>query len=1119
MARGGGKGGGPKQNNWFKSKPRKETAQPSHVEVPQSRPDTSLLRAQLGREEVILKEEEARLKKDISLQLSPEFIQKSEAHVEGLRSRVSELRERIERIENTADQQQPPTADPVIEEGGRPSKSMRLKELNGAPGIVAARGKPRSVPEESSERIDTAVELTNLKSERAMAEQLIDAERKLLEARKRELEELRLANRTGSDQMKELRSLPERLGELGDLKIFMGEQDEIQRSLTPEEQLTFAQRYLSNVEAAFQGTTVKSKREAYALFTTALRTARREAKKETGGAKDIPGPTVPLDVKPAFSVDFALDLTQRALASVSGTGSAVLDAGTTSSLIMFGILAAYGSKAAAVFTFLSPAHIALFSGCFAAVAPTLKKIEKEAWVQPALENDKFLGERQKRDWNRTAEKLKRGAKRTASQAMSLMFTAFQFHSIFWAVASTQQGGDTSERLSAGIDNLRHQTDNLEVRNFDRRTLANFDSIDDLEQSASFQRLTAVEQAIVRLRMKRHLTVQAEASGTQIEGAGAGRGVGYFHRAAAKDTLGAGWTEAAPSGDLSPAAEAGRAEGLAARERIRTAFAERFPDHPGVLIDAEGHPVSIEEQLMIFSQDYHDSVQGEMARLNERYANIEHLGNQIRELAGNEAPVPGETAGQSQFHTLFMRTFASWGTKGRFSAGSKDPSETTLMPDFNALQAPDSPLLGVENIYNQHFLEPSQYFLQLVEQEYNRIDASGSESGGVQIDVPSAHLDPTPLTSTPLHGEPNFFGVDFYKNVFSDPFRSGGAGLLVLIFLFLRHGEPTISYNRFRARREDLLKDFWIRRKNMEGEGDIQEGAEYRYAKHVSSMLNLLLSHDLVKGAFKEITLTPELVLSAMREAAAEQPESVVQGSPTGTHGKSMLAKIAEFGEGYMEALVEIPAGNTPVPPAVDAFNHLVKLYRNPAELSARIAEKLLPGISEVIELSLESKEGKGLAHFPDARKVAPEKAKRYAQVELALNKVKLGHFDFKIRHQTTRIEFMRDEAFNGIYHSLTGTDLKDLTFFDKDVDLRHADFPTLRAQYGESMDTFRHSGLSRLIATSMQEELDAARAEIANAMYRRDKAIKKLVVLFEELIKSHEQPTNGHSGRRVSDAY
>jgi hypothetical protein len=41
----------------------------------------------------------------------------------------------------------------------------------------------------------------------------------------------------------------------------------------------------------------------------------------------------------------------------------------------------------------------------------------------------------------------------------------------------------------------------------------------------------------------------------------------------------------------------------------------------------------------------------------------------------------------------------------------------------------------------------------------------------------------------------------------------------------------------------------------------------------------------------------------------------------------------------------------------------------------------------------------------------------------------------------------------------------------------------------------------------------------SNAMYRRDKAIKKLVVLFEELIKSHEQPTNGHSGRRVSDAY
>ncbi len=179
MARGGANmGGGPKPNNWFGGRRRQEAAQPVDVEVPKPRPDTSLLRAQLGREEVILREEEARLKKDISLQLSPEFIQKSEAHVEELRSRVSELRDRIERIENTADQQQPPTADAEAKEGDGVSKPMRLQELTEGPGIVAARDKPRREPAQKKVQLAASAEKQKPKfSSGALLERLPRKER------------------------------------------------------------------------------------------------------------------------------------------------------------------------------------------------------------------------------------------------------------------------------------------------------------------------------------------------------------------------------------------------------------------------------------------------------------------------------------------------------------------------------------------------------------------------------------------------------------------------------------------------------------------------------------------------------------------------------------------------------------------------------------------------------------------------------------------------------------------------------------------------------------------------------------------------------------------------------
>lgn len=966
-----------------------------------------------------------------------------------------------------------PSPVPSAGEGWTPAERQR-QFLN----VLGPAKQAETVEIAGVDRTQLISEVESLRTQRGLYEETIKAERMLLEARHRELEELRARGRAVSVEMQELKAIPEHLKLLGDQQLFMDEVTEIQNSITPEERESFARRYLEQVTTALGNKELKSKREAYAVFTTALRAARKESKQESETHRDIPAPTIRLDTKAKPKLDYAIDLSQRAAAALAKSGSAVLDAGTASSLIMFGLLASYGSKAATLLQTFSPAHLALFGGCFVALAPLLEKVEGEAWMKSALEDKRFLNERAQREWNRPKEKAKRIGRRTIAGLTSVMVTAVQLHTIFWAVAATKQGGDTSRKLAEGIQDLRDQTANLEVADFNNDLLSSFDTIEDLAQDPSFLELSVVERALVQLRLKRQLVVRAEVSGREVPGAGQGRGVGYHQRAAAKDVLGSGTTEQAPAGeDLSSAAEHGIALGNAARERIRARFAERFPDHPGVLIDVPGNPVTLEEQLMVFNADYQTAVQSPMRDLEARYGNINTLGRRIQELSGTHVAEEGEEEVANPIRDFFAQAFAGAGTKGRFSIGVKDPSESTIAPDFRALSSADSPLFQVQHTYNDQFLSPAQYFLQLVEAEYNAIDGVG----GVEIDVPQAALNPEPLTSVPLRGEPNIASVEFYGDVFANGARATGAGLLVLLFLFLRHGGSSINYLRFRARRDGLLDDFNLKRAELEGEGDIREGAEYRFAKRTAAMLEHLLKHELVQGAFGDVKMTPELVLSAMREAAAEQPERIGKKSPTRTKEPGFMGAIAALAEGYVEAMAEIPSTGTPLPESVKAYNHLVRLYRNPAELSVRVADKLLPGFSKVMELALTSKERKGLREFPEYQDLPPDVAERYVDIELAMNATKIRHLEFRKRHEQTRVDFMRDDAFAHIYYELTGTDLKALKFFDQEVDLRHADFGALKAQYGDSIDTYRHSGLSRVIASAMQGTLDDAREEISKA--------------------------------------
>lgn len=645
---------------------------------------------------------------------------------------------------------------------------------------------------------------------------------------------------------------------------------------------------------------------------------------------------------------------------VLGPTSGVLDTGVVVGLVLSNVMARTGD----VVSWTDPVYAVSMAVGLGTVGVALENVKRTGLTDDLVRSDAYLSDREKKG----RKKQKMSGKQVRALLAVAGYSLFQFEGVLVAVAGAEQGGDLNREVAEATQLVDNQIEQLALpENFSADSFEN-----ESQSSRAYQGLNDTAQFFVDFHNKDNAIITAEEGGARVAGAG-GTGVGGRGPSwGGKYAILRGVTTA--EGVIPASAYAGLERGMDAREEIQEQFrarisamaseavegeegsaraeeyreiadaliARRFDASSNVLADG----VSVETQLRAFHNDFIDALD-EAVFENPNY--------------DPNNPDSAERISLRELYVLYRtgvietgQEVAVWSddpldpirAKLAQSVGLTPPNRATMRP--HVLRIQDTvPLF--EYLQNRLFAERSSLLLELVEGELAQFDgANASPEGGISLEVPSVSIDTSPFDPENLNtsGGATWWSWDTHYEAFKNWERAGMSLGVLSLLLLLNFSPALLTRARIQKTEKTRRDEFGEERKQFEGDGSREEGAEYLLAEHISNNLNKLISSVALKGVFPSVTFTPDMVQAAMREAASTDEVPVLANSPFSSPD-TILGKMFGAMSKYPHDLKHVfIATDLPEPPAVKAFNHLVTLYKDPVALTIRISEQLLPGFAQ-----------------------------------------------------------------------------------------------------------------------------------------------------------------------------
>ncbi len=875
------------------------------------------------------------------------------------------------------------------------------------------------------------------------------------------------------------------------------------------------------------------------LMLQAVRAARREVQQlqerepdKTKRSKLIPRPIEEHQLK---TVQNRVSQTLRA---VLGPTSAVLDSGMVVGIFLSNMMARTGE----VISYTDPVYAAAMLAGLGTVGVALENVKITAMTDDVVRSDKYLSAREKKGLG----KQKMSWKQIRSLLAVTGYTIMQAEGVLVAVAGAQQGGDLNRETVEAAAKIDAQIE--EVTLPEGFSTASFD--DEEASKARYKKLNETGKFFVDLHRKATDIMDAEGGGKFIPGAGGTTHSGKGRNWGGKQALLFGQMSANEP-DLMTSGPTGFAEGMKDRQAIAEEFKKRLLE-VDLSIDgkkktsereelyhkiAEGlikkhfamngtvlqEGVSLEQQVAAFYNDFIatvdepafivlESTGQETGQTNIRTAVAEileadgkphgiKLTDEEREILKRVNEVGGEVISLRELYVLYkigaIKTGAEvavWSddaldpvnAKISQSFGITPPNRATMRPHVMKIQ--DAVPL-YEFMQNKLFAERSTLLLELVKSKFdNYKDPTAPAGTGITLKAPEASIDAAPFEKLNTSGGATWWSWETHAEAFGSWERAGMSTGVLALLLLLNFSPAYLTRLRSRKTQESQVAELDERRKQFEGDGDREKGSEYLLAEHISQHLNTLVSSTALNGMLPNVSFSPDMVQAAMREAAATDEIPVLANSPF-TAPNTILGKTFSAMSQYPHLLehMVVPVG-IPEPPAIKAFNHLVTLYKDSTALTIRVAEQLLPGIGETLEIILQNADFVQQAALPPAEfksmlQEATEEKKEFlselrAKMLGRIHETAIGHHAFAKRYAQTKIDHLTNDAFDELYTELTevGEEQrgKYLDLTKNPINLIEDNLDAFDSNNPGMLETMRESGLRQTIARELENELKEA---------------------------------------------
>jgi|CXWL01.1.fsa_nt_gi hypothetical protein len=833
----------------------------------------------------------------------------------------------------------------------------------------------------------------------------------------------------------------------------------------------------------------------------------------------------------------------QAVRLVLGPTSGVLDTGVVVGLVLSNLMARTGD----VVSWTDPVYAVSMAFGLGSVGVALENVKRTALTDDLVRSDAYLSDREKKG----TAKQKMSWKQIRALLAVTGYSLFQFEGVLVAVAGAQQGGDLNREVAQATEQVDNQIEQLALpENFRPDSFEN-----DYRSTPAYQSLNATARFFVDFHNKSETILTTEVAGDRVAGAGGtgavGRGRSWGGKYAILTGLSTTEEEMLASGP------SGIAEGMRSRAEIQEQFraristieldapegedmsdraeeyheiaellvARRFDAQSNVLADG----ISVETQLRAFHNDFIDALDeptfvilsdgGNATNTStaETVTNILAQDEEFHRLTQEDISLletirerGGTSVSLRELYVLYKTgaietgaEVAVWSddaldpvnAKLSQSAGITPPNRATMRP--HVLRIQDTvPLF--EYLQNKLFAERSTLLLELVEEQLSDFDGENvAPGGGISLEVPSVSIDVSPFDPENLNtsGGASWWTWETHYEAFKNWERAGMSLGVLAILLLINFSPALLTRTRIQKTEKTRRDEFSEERKQFEGDGTREEGAEYLLAEHISNNLNKMVSSVALKGIFPSVTFTPDMVQAAMREAAATDEVPVLANSPFSSPD-TILGKMFGAMSKYPHDLKHVfIATDLPEPPAVKAFNHLVTLYKDPVALTIRISEQLLPGFAQMMESVLQNSEfvhktllpqDQFQTAFQHASPEVHEKAGALrAEMLMGIHEVAIGHHAFSKRYAQTKIEHLTNDAFDELYGELAEVSEelrgKYLDLTKNPVNLMEDNIDAFDANNPGMLETMRESGLRQTIASQLEEELKEAAARIALA--------------------------------------